>query len=137
MPPSSSSAEGPSASGEKAGQDLLRNEASQMREGLQKPSHVSQVFLQSAGASPRVQKGPDFSAKDVLDRGDGKRPPQDLPPGGPHHEVEVARVGLDLDAKVGAWLPDVQAVRETLDPESVREKTCGAVDVVGPRADRR
>jgi hypothetical protein len=84
---------------------------------LDQSGDVGEIHLPPAGSSRLVRRRPDLALEHVLERRDGQRVAQDLERRRPIDESRVARIRLDLDAQIGAFRRDVEAVGELLDAE--------------------
>ena len=99
-------------------EDRSRNAGLQLRIGFEDSGDVEQVFAALGGAALGSGGSPDFALQNVFERGDRQAQAEEFAVGCAVDEIAVARVGLDLDAQVGAGGRDVEAVRELFRLES-------------------
>src|SRR2546428_8325037 len=98
---------------------------SQRRVRLEESSDVGEIFLAFAGAPCRIGRRPDLALQEILDVRHRQPNAENLTLRCPLDEVGVPGIGLKLNAEIRIGGRDVEAVFETLEPESSSECRLG------------
>jgi hypothetical protein len=82
--------------------NFLWDESPEWRIRFQNSFNIEQIFSPLRGSPRGIGGSPDFALQNILDRGDWKVQAQDITHRCAFHKIAVTRVGLDLNAKIGA-----------------------------------
>jgi hypothetical protein len=102
-----------------------------VRIAFDEPTDVCQILLPLRCATLLVEKRPQLALKNVFHGGDLQRDAEDFARRGARDERRVARIRLNLHAKLRASRADVHTVRKSLDSKTAGKKFFDAIEIFG------